>query len=128
MKLLLDTQSFLWFVQADPRLSNAARTACEDGGNVVLLSIASVWEMAIKNAIGKLTFYAPLETFVRTHIADNDIDLLPISIGHAFAVASMPQHHRDPFDRLLVAQAATDRLTLVSSDVVLDRYGVARLW
>jgi PIN domain nuclease of toxin-antitoxin system len=128
MRLLLDTQAFLWFVTDDPRLSAPARTAIEDGGNERLLSIASVWEMAIKHSIGKLAFTEPFGQFVANETAANNINLLPVAVEHTVAVAFLPLHHRDPFDRILVAQAMTDNLPIVSSDEVVDRYAVPRIW
>lgn len=128
MKLLLDTQAFLWFVTDDARLSAAARTTIEDADNERALSIASVWEMAIKHALGKLQFTEPFPQFVTTQMAANDMALLAIGLEHAIAVASLPMHHRDPFDRLLIAQALAEKLVMVSSDGAMDQYGVRRIW
>ena len=128
MKLLLDTQAFLWFVTDDARRSAAARDAIEGADNERALSIASVWEMAIKHALGKLHFTEPFPQFVTTQTAANGIALLAIDVEHAIAVASLPMHHRDPFDRLLMAQALAEEMAMVSSDEALDRYGVRRIW
>ena len=128
MRLLLDTQAFLWFVTDDPRLSTPARAAIEDGGNERILSVASVWEMAIKHGIGKLSFTDPFPDFVLNETASNSIRLRPILTAHAIAVASLPLHHRDPFDRLIIAQAVVEGFTVVSSDAAFDPYGTRRLW
>ena len=128
MKLLLDTQAFLWFVTDDARLSAAAKTAIEDADNERTLSIASVWEMAIKHALGRLQFTEPFPQFVTTQTTANDIALLAIGLEHALAVASLPMHHRDPFDRLLITQALAEKMAMVSSVAAMDPYGVRRIW
>jgi PIN domain nuclease of toxin-antitoxin system len=128
MKLLLDTQAFLWFVTDDPRLGSAARAAIEDATNERMLSIASVWEMAIKHGLGKLQFTEPFKQFVQTETLANNIGFLPITADHAMAVAFLPQRHRDPFDRLLAVQALAEKLAMVSSDREMDKYGIQRIW
>jgi PIN domain nuclease of toxin-antitoxin system len=128
VKLLLDTQAFLWFVTDDGRQTTTARTAIEDPGNELALRIASVWEMAIKHSLGELQFTEPFEQFTLTQTAANSADLLPISLEHAMAVAFLPQHHRDPFDRLLIVQAQGEKMAMVSSDEQFDRYGISRIW
>src|SRR5450759_3125875 len=127
MKVLLDTQAFLWFVTDDQRLSTKARATIEDANNERLLSVASVWEMAIKHGLGKLTFTEPFAQFVHNETAANNINLLSIAVDHAMAVAFLPLHHRDPFDRLLLAQAAALQIAIVSSDAEFDRYSVPRI-
>ncbi len=128
MRLLLDTHTFLWFVAGAEELSESARTTLEDADNERFLSIASVWEMAIKASLGKLTLGLPLIDLVQGGAVDNGIALLPIELSHAAAVVDAPWHHRDPFDRLLIAQARTEGLTIVGRDVVFDLYGVSRHW
>ena len=128
MKLLLDTHAFVWFVTDDPRLSSNARAAIEDAQNQVALSIASVWEMAIKHRLGKLSYPAPFDQFILQETAKNDISLLPITVQHAIAVAFLPLHHRDPFDRLLAVQSKAENMTLVSIDAAMDHYDLRRLW
>ncbi len=128
MKLLLDTHAFLWFMSGDATLSKAARSAIEDENNDVFVSPASLWEIAIKIGVNKLTLREPFETLIPKELAENEIELLGISIAHLALVASMPFHHRDPFDRLIAAQAEVEQLTLVSMDEVFDAYGVSRLW
>ena len=128
MNLLLDTHTFLWFIAGDSNLSKAARSAIEDVNNNLYLSVASVWEIAIKVSIDKLELSEPFETFIPEQLAENGIELLDISVEHAAQIVSMPFHHRDPFDRLIAAQANVEKMTLLSVDGVFDSYGINRLW
>lgn len=128
MKLLLDTQAFLWFAGGDRRLSRTARRRIEDGRNDKFLSVASIWEMAIKVEIGKLRLDVPIAELVQSSATDSGIALLPIEKEHAMGVAMLPRHHGDPFDRLLVVQAAHENMVVVGSDVQFDAYGVRRIW
>lgn len=128
MKMLLDTQAFLWFVLNDARLSATARLLLTDPANELLLSPASYWEIAIKVSIGKYSVPGSFKDFMDRQILHNQLTILPITVAHAAVVASLPFHHRDPFDRLLVAQALTESLPLVSADPILSAYGVSRLW
>src|SRR3954453_17038001 len=104
MRALLDTHTFLWFVQGDPRLGAAARRVIEDPATDALLSPASHWEMAIKVSQGRLALAQPFDVFVPTQLRPNAIDILPIDVSHTAVVATLPFHHRDPFDRLIIAQ------------------------
>jgi PIN domain nuclease of toxin-antitoxin system len=126
MTLLLDTQAFLWWVGDDRRLSKRARRAIADG--ICLLSAASCWEMAIKAGLGKLEIPRPIDRFLQQQLEVNGFSLLPASLEHVSAVADLPFHHRDPFDRLLVAQARREDLAIVSADPVFRKYGVKRVW
>ena len=128
MNLLLDTHTFLWFIAGDSNLSPAARSAIEDLNNDRYLSMASLWEIAVKVSIDRLTLSEPFETLIPEQLAENSIELLDISFEHTVLVSSMPFHHRDPFDRLIAAQAKVEQLTLVSVDTIFDAYGVNRLW
>lgn len=128
MRLLLDTHTFLWFLSDDAQLSDPARKLIEDSANEILLSMASLWEMAIKISLGKLTIGGPFDTFIPEQIALNSIGLLSITLAHTAAVSTLPFHHRDPFDRLLIAQSLVDSVPIVSRDAVLDAYGVVRIW
>lgn len=128
MRFLTDTNAFLWFITDSPRLPVKAKALLESRDNERLLSIASIWEIAIKASLGKLTFRKPLEEFFPEQIALNDFTVLDISAAHALQVARLPLHHRDPFDRMLVAQCLAENLPLVSSDDALDAYGIQRLW
>jgi PIN domain nuclease of toxin-antitoxin system len=128
MRLLIDTQAFLWFAGNDPKLSTVARGLIEDPSNDLLLSAASVWELAIKLSIGKLRLSEPLKPFLQRQLPANAIDPLPVLQEHAEHVVTLPFHHRDPFDRLLVAQCLIENLPIISIDGVLDAYGVVRYW
>lgn len=128
MTLLLDTHAFLWFVLDEPRLSATAKAAIGDPANEILLSPASYWEIAIKVSIDKLTLQQPFLPFIDAQIAANRLTVLHITPQHAAVVATLPYHHRDPFDRLLIAQALAENIPLISGDPVLDAYGVQRVW
>jgi PIN domain nuclease of toxin-antitoxin system len=122
VKLLLDTHAFLWFVAGDERLGRKARRVIEDDGAELYLSAASVWEMAIKSSLGRLTLPAPLTDYLTEKVADG-FRILPVEWPHA-----LPFHHRDPFDRLLVAQALIEDLTVVTCDAAFRAYGATVLW
>lgn len=124
MRLLLDTHTALWWMADDPRLSDRAGDELTRDGNVVLLSAVVAWEVAVKRALGKLR--AGHDIWER--LAEAGAASLAISIEHAQAVEHLPPHHRDPFDRLLVAQASVERAVLVSRDDVLQRYDVPVIW
>jgi PIN domain nuclease of toxin-antitoxin system len=128
MKLLLDTHCFLWFIVGNDRLSISARSAIENPDNQSLLSIASLWEIAIKSSLGKLTLAQPIEILIPQQLAVNGIDLLDINLQHTAIVSRLPFHHRDPFDRLLIAQAQVENIPIVSSDSNFDLYEITRLW
>ena len=127
MKLLLDTHAWLWWQMAPERLSKAAREAIGAKENDVFFSAVSSWEMAIKIAAGKLQLPRALREMVPESLMQDGFINLPIQPAHCFVLAELPMHHRDPFDRMLVAQALAEECTLVSADTVLDRYGSARL-
>lgn len=121
MNLLLDTHAFLWAIDNDPRLSQKARDAITDGHNIVFVSAATAWEISIKKAIGKLK--VPQGNYLE-ELRLHRFTPLDITTEHAFAVEGLPQHHKDPFDRLLVAQAQVEKLTLVTRDPRLKAYAV----
>ncbi len=128
MKLLLDTHSFLWFVTSDSQLSPAALALIADVNNELFLSPASYWEVAIKVSLGKYPLTVPFETFFTTALAANGIQILPVEIPHAAVLSALPMHHKDPFDRMIAAQALSESIPVVSSDAALNLYGVTRLW
>lgn len=128
LRALLDTHSFLWFVTANPKLSATAKRLISVGSDEFLLSVASVWEIAIKVNIGRLPIPEPLDTFIPEQLRVNRIGLLPIEPRHCFEVARLHLHHRDPFDRLLIAQAIIEGLPIVSADSAFDSYPIERLW
>lgn len=127
-RLLLDTHAFLWWVDDAPELTPAARRAIADANNECYLSLASCWEMAIKSSLGKLRLTRPVERFVSEQITANGFTLLNIELRHTAKVEKLPFHHRDPFDRLLISQAISEKLTIVSGDRVFRDYGVKVLW
>ncbi|MBX3411578.1 MAG: type II toxin-antitoxin system VapC family toxin [Pirellulales bacterium] len=126
--LLLDAHAMLWFLWDDPQLSTSAKALIEEADNRKLVSIASCWEIAIKVGLGKLDLGESCKTFLPREIARNHFELISITLAHATMVEKLPNHHRDPFDRLLIAQAQLGNLTLVSADSEFDRYGVTRAW
>ena len=128
MRLLLDTHTFLWMTGDPDRLGAAARERIEARENDLRLSVASVWEMAIKSSLGKLKLPASLAGFLEEQLAATRTMLLEIRAEHAVRVESLPWHHRDPFDRLLVAQAQFEKLPILASDSDFDAYGVDRIW
>ena len=128
MKVLLDTHAFLWFAADDLRLSSVARATVEDPANDAYLSLASVWERAIKVSLGKLRLKANVKDFVTDKLGKSDIDLLVIDLAHVAKVADLPLHHRDPFDRLLFAQCLVMEMPLISRDPAAQLYGVHRIW
>jgi PIN domain nuclease of toxin-antitoxin system len=128
MKLLLDTHALLWFLMGDARFSPLALAALNDPANQRWLSPISLLEIAVKLSIGKLSLTVPFGAMFPAQLHSNRIQLLPIEAQHAAAVAVMPLHHRDPFDRLLVAQALTEGMDLLSADAAFDAYGVRRIW
>lgn len=128
MRLLLDTHSFLWFIAGSSTLSAHSRSLIENAGNERFLSVASLWEIAIKVSLGKLSLSQPFETLLPEQLRINSIVLLGITISHTVAVTKLPFHHRDPFDRLIIAQAITEQMKIVSVDFVFDAYGVEREW
>ncbi|MBI2759926.1 MAG: type II toxin-antitoxin system VapC family toxin [Chloroflexi bacterium] len=128
MKVLWDTHAFLWFVDDNPKLSRVARHHIENIDNDRVLSIASVWEIAIKVSMRKLEIGQPLATFIPTQLELSVSDLLPVTLEHVAMVARLPFHHRDPFDRMLIAQSLVEGVPIVSSDGIFDAYGVARIW
>ena len=128
MKLLIDTHALLWYVDQDHLLSQEARDAITDPANEILLSAASIWEIAIKCGLKKLTLSLPYRQWMERAVSDLGIVLLPIGVNHAEVVVNLASHHRDPFDRMLAAQTLIEKLTLVSNDPIFDLYGVTRLW
>ena len=127
-RYLLDTHAFLWWVNDSPELTATARLAIADARNECFLSLASCWEMAIKSSLGKLRLAKPVARFVSEHMAANGFTLLNIELSHTAKVEKLTFHHRDPFDRLLIAQALTEKLTIVSADSFFADYGVKLLW
>jgi PIN domain nuclease of toxin-antitoxin system len=126
--LLLDTHTFLWFWWDDPRLSPAARQAICDPANQKLISTASCWEVAVKVSLKKLDLGAPYRGFIHGQMVRNNFELMQITDDHLAALVDLPFHHRDPFDRMLVAQSTWGQIPIVSGDAQLDAYGIGRVW
>lgn len=128
MRILLDTHTFLWFIEANLNLSDTAKKLIEDEGNQRFLSIASLWEISIKISIGKLELGMKFTELVAQQVYDNAIDLLEIKPGHLDKLAEMPFHHKDPFDRLIIAQSIVENMAVVSKDGAFGSYPVRLLW
>ncbi|MBX9680543.1 MAG: type II toxin-antitoxin system VapC family toxin [Gemmataceae bacterium] len=128
MNVLLDTHALLWFYLDSPQLSPLAKATIEAGENEVWVSPASYWEIAIKMGLGKLNLAVAFDEFVKEAIADYDFEILHIIPEHASEVLRLPMAHKDPFDRMLAAQARIEKMPLVSADAVKDQYGIARIW
>lgn len=128
MTLLLDSHVFVWWVAEKYKLSQAALTHLSDSTNDFFLSVASVWELQIKIQLGKFEFKDTLENIVAEQCRINGLKILPVELSHALAIGNLPKHHKDPFDRLLIAQAIVEKMTLVSSDKQFSSYEVNVLW
>lgn len=128
MRLLLDTQCWLWWFAQPEKLNEQVIEAISEEANEVWFSVASVWEMGIKVAIGKLPLPEPVDRYVSTRMTQLAARSLEITAAHALQAAALPLHHRDPFDRMLIAQAQVEGITLVSADAMLDQYEVSLLW
>ncbi|MCU0482026.1 MAG: type II toxin-antitoxin system VapC family toxin [Anaerolineae bacterium] len=128
MNYLLDTHTFLWFINDDEALSSKAKATIEDVESEIYLSIASIWKMAIKVSLGKLAMPLSFIDFLMQEIHENEIVLLGIKTEHIKGILNMPFHHRDPFDRLIIAQAMYENLTIIGNDVAFNHYGVKMWW
>jgi len=127
MRLLRDTRIFIWWADHPEKLSHAALSALEDEANELVLSVASVWEMQIKIQLGRLKVSLPLRELVKTQQETNDLTVSPVALTHVLALDALPFHHKDPFDRLLIAQSIEEDLTLVSADSQFSAYAVKLL-
>jgi PIN domain nuclease of toxin-antitoxin system len=129
MKLLLDTQCWLWSLSSPEQLNGAAINAISDETNEILLSVASIWELGIKVAIGKLAIPEPMEVYFAKRLASLRAKPLEITASHALRAAALPLHHKDPFDRMLIAQSQVEGVTIATTDATFNRYqGTAILW
>lgn len=128
MKLLLDTHAFLWWVTDDAQLSKRARTLIGDERNEVFFSAASAWEIVIKARLGRVAVPERVDRFIRRQIEVNDFHALPIRLEHALRLQALHEYHRDPFDRMLVAQALEDGLTILTADPLVRRYPARVAW
>jgi PIN domain nuclease of toxin-antitoxin system len=128
VRLLLDTHTLLWWASGDPQLSRAARAQIQKPGNHVLVSAASVWEIAVKFNNGRLPSAQSLIAGFPEYLREQQFDALPIAVEHALRAGLLPGPHRDPFDRMLIAQAIEEGIPIVSNDHALDGYGAHRIW
>ncbi|MHC4469854.1 MAG: type II toxin-antitoxin system VapC family toxin [Planctomycetota bacterium] len=128
MRILLDTHVFIWWITDAPRLSPRAREALADPRNALVWSAASSWEIAIKAALGRIEMPEPIGAFLGEQLRHQRVDPLPVEHSHAWRVADLPLHHRDPFDRMLVAQALVENLPILTADRRLEPYGVETIW
>jgi PIN domain nuclease of toxin-antitoxin system len=128
MRFLLDTHTLLWCFNASPSLSSRARRLIEEGSNEILVSAASAWEIATKVRLGKLPTGEELISELDRYLAQLGFDALPISVSHAVRAGRLPGEHRDPFDRMLISQAQTENLPIISNDRIFDTYHVQRIW
>lgn len=128
MNLLLDTHAFIWWYSEPEKLSISVLAACLDVTNTLALSVASVWEMQIKAQLGKLQLTKPLSEIIQHQQDQNQLQILPVTLPVILALDDLPLHHRDPFDRLLIAQARVDQFVLVSNDSQFKKYSVSLFW
>lgn len=128
MNVLLDTHAFMWFVWNDPKLSKVAKDTIVNPDNRKLVSTASCWELAIKVSLKKLDLGMPYQQFVRPQMEKNNFELLTIDHDHLAGVVTLPLHHRDPFDRMLIAQCIAEGIPIISADEQLDAYAIERVW
>jgi PIN domain nuclease of toxin-antitoxin system len=128
MRLLLDTHAFLWFIQGSQNLSKTARNLIEDQGNQKLLSVASLWEMSIKVSIGKLDVGMTIAQLLSREVYGNGFEVFAIQANHLNELTKLVFHHKDPFDRLIIAQALAERMPAVTQDKAFGRYPVSLLW
>ena len=127
-RIIIDTQAFLDLRGGHPRLSSQAKKCFLDPQNEIFLSIASVWEIQIKVALKKLQLGVPVPELVQSALVSGSVKLLPVELDHIYALGDLPFHHKDPFDRLIMAQAIFEKMSILSADPSLDGYGVERKW
>ena len=128
MRYLLDTNALLWFLNNDKKLSHRARQLIESSSHESFLSIVSLWEIAIKTRLGKLDLGEPFEQMFPEQLHLNHIEILDITVDSLIKLTTLPFHHRDPFDRLIIAQGLVEELPIISVDTVFDAYGIDREW
>lgn len=128
MKVLLDTHAFLWWVIDDSQLSDTAKATIANPSNIIYLSVVSAWEIIIKERTGKLSLPESPETYIPSRLASNQFVSLAVQMQHILQIASLPDHHRDPFDRLLIAQSQIEQLPLLTVDHLISQYSVDIIW
>ena len=127
MRYIIDTQAFIWYATGDKQLSKTALEIIESD-TIRYISLASIWEMAIKTSIGKLNFQVPFEDLISNQLAINGYDILPLELSHVFQLAKLPLFHKDPFDRIMIAQAITENIPIISIDPYFQSYPVSVIW
>ncbi|MCF3609786.1 type II toxin-antitoxin system VapC family toxin [Planktothrix agardhii 1033] len=128
MRILIDTHVFIWWTSDSQKLSFTVYNLLTNPKIQVILSVVSIWEMQIKLSLGKLQLKTALPELVEDEVKQNKIELLPLDLSHIYALSNLPNHHRDPFDRLLIAQAKSEELVIISIDEKFDGYDIERLW
>lgn len=129
MRVLLDTHTFLWFVEGDTeQLSQPVQRLLQDQETAAILSIASLWELAIKTSTGKLQLSLPFAEYLQRYVLDAETEILPILSAHTITVSNLVFHHRDPFDRILIAQSLSENIPIISRDATFDAYSIHRIW
>lgn len=128
MNILLDTHTLLWIITDDSQLSAMAKELYLDKTNLVYFSMAGIWELAIKSSLAKINLGNSIEDFVDNHIKGNDINILDIKLAHILRIEKLPYHHRDPFDRLIIAQAIEEKIAILGNDTIFDTYKIKRIW
>ncbi len=128
MKILLDTHTFLWWVADDPQISANAKDIISDPNNEIYFSVVSAWEIIIKVGTGKLSLSEPPEIYIPSRVASNQFEILPVQISHILKINSLPNFHKDPFDRLLIAQSLVEDLSLITVDGAIAQYPVKTIW
>jgi PIN domain nuclease of toxin-antitoxin system len=128
MRVLIDSHALIWYVDQDKLLSQASHGAMSDPANDLLLSAGSIWEIGIKIGLGKLVLTQPFRSWMNQAISDLDVTVLPLTVSYVDVQSSLPRHHGGPFDRLIVAQAIVEQVSIISADASLDAYGITRIW
>ena len=128
MRILLDTHTLIWFFAGDSKLSTNARILIENEDNHRLVSIASIWEIAIKESKGNLNLSVPFQEYIGQKLSLENFNILNINLDHLNAIVTMPFHHKDPFDRLLIAQSMVEEIPILSKDSAFDAYSINRIW
>lgn len=128
MRLLLDTHSLIWFFSGNPKLSNTAKELMEDINYQKLISLATVWEMGIKQSKGKLSLSLPLEDYINQKTELEDYEILPINLKHLAIISTLPFYHNDPFDRLLIAQSIAENIPVITKDIAFSDYDIKIIW
>ncbi|NIA30811.1 MAG: PIN domain-containing protein [Actinobacteria bacterium] len=128
MNYLIDTHAFLWIVANDSKLSNKVKSLFLDSENLLHLSMASIWEMAVKISLKKLSVGEPLKDFLQMNLRGNDVEILNIKVAHIFLLENLPFYHRDPFDRMIISQSISENIPIISADKAFDFYPIKRIW